>query len=569
MSYLCTHYHLKHAHTYMIGKKLVLSVLILLVGIPYAMAQFENVSDNDRLGGEGTKLFSANADYYNKFNAFRDRCSKIAMDADGNILMDEKGRPRHTGQFDTDPSTWPCDSMYECWRRLYNGAPFFTKGIYVQGAAMLDSMALYAPKSDAERLLYFQDLMQIYEDRIRRNDSLNSIEKEERYKSTRPAVMVKAATVYQHTAPRVKGSGYTAEKAYQRYVSAFKAIRESKNAANEEMHPSYLENYFMACRDLYLTDKPKYTEQFLTDYTTCIETCDKMMADYAGSEELKANWQGYANARNNIGVYYLWSGAGSAENLENFYGPRLDSIKDNYVALKNAVHLMMTNDTLLASPVFYKACNFSYKLQPDYENCIGKAQQEKNEFENREGALEYFHKAEEISSTPHEHFVTSAYIASALMSEPRPSAATLPGEWEALPVSERNEMVRSWMSRQNVAARKMEEAIDYGIQDGVNGQNLAPLYMSVAQSYRKAEDASTINLASQALDQILAIYPAYSQERINQERTNIANVKNTLAANAAKEAEYKKNKAAYEAWQRQQAAIAAKRKAEEDFWGKH
>ena len=550
-------------------QKLILSILLCLASALPALAQFENVSNDDRLGGKGTKQYSANADYYSKFNAFRDRCSEILKDADGNPILDEKGNPRHSGKFDTDPSTWPCDSMYECWRRLYNGAPFYTKNIYVQGATMLDTMSLYAPKSDAERLMYFQDLMQVYEDRIRRCDSLNSIEKEERYKSSRPAVMVKAATVYQHTAPKVKGSGYTALKAYQRYVDAFKAIRESKNAANDEMHPSYLENYFMACRDLYLTDRPTYTEQFLTDYTTCIETCDKMMADYAGNDSLKANWQGYANARNNIGVYYGRSGAGSAKNLESFYTSRLDSIKDNYTALKNAVHLMMTNDTLLSSPVFYKACNFSYKLQPDYENCIGKAQQEKNEFENREGALEYFRKAEELSTTPHEHFVTSAYIAAALTSEPRPSASTMPGEWEALPVSERNELVRSWMSRQNVAARKMEEAIDWGAQDGVNGQNLAPLYMSVATSYRKAEDASTINLASQALDQILTIYPAYPKNRIDDERKNIANVKNTLAANAAKEAEYRKNKAQYEAWQRQQAAIAAKRKAEEDFWGKH
>ena len=230
---------------------------------------------------------------------------------------------------------------------------------------------------------------------------------------------------------------------------------------------------------------------------------------------------------------------------------------------------MMTNDTLLSSSVFYKACNFSYKLKPDYENCIGMAQQEKNLFENREGALKYFNKADSLSNTPHEHFVTSAYIAAALTSEPRPSSATMPGEWEVLPVAERNELIRSWQSRQNVAARKMEEAIDYGIQDGVNGQNLAPLYMSVAQSYRKAEDATTINLASQALDQILTLYPAYPQSRIEDERTNISNVKTRLAANAAKEAEYRKNKALYEKWQRQQAEIEARKKAEEDFWGKH
>lgn len=268
-----------------------------------------------------------------------------------------------------------------------------------------------------------------------------------------------------------------------------------------------------------------------------------------------------------LGVYFNSSGAATVENIEKFYSSRLDSIKDDYPALKNAVHLMMSsNDTLLSSNVFYKACRYSYKLHPDFENCIGMALIEKNQMENRDGAMEYFHEAEGLASTPNEKFITGAQIAMGLMSELRPSANTMQGEWEALSVAERNDLIREWQSRQNVAARKLDEAIGYGLEAGINGQNLVPYYLYMAQAYRRSEDAGTINLASQALDQILSLYPAFPQNKIDDERKNIENVKVNLAKRAAREELYKISKAAYEKWQKQQAEIARKRKAEEEFW---
>ena len=393
----------------MLRKKLVLSVLILLVGIPYAMAQFENVSDDDRLGGKGTKLWEKNAACYTRFNNFRDRFKVVLKDNEGNVVLDENGNEQRTRDFRLAPDEWPCDSIYECWRRLYNGAPFYTVNTYIEGATILDSMAIYSNKSDAERLMYFQDLMQIYEDRIRRNDSLNSTIKNEKAKSKRSAVMAKAADVYYHTAPLVKGSGYTPEKAYNNYVKAFEAVRNESDAGSDDIQPRYLENYFMACRDLYLTDKPKYTEQFLTDYTTCLESCNKMMVAYKDKDETK--WKNYAGAYNNMGVYFRKSGAGSVSNLENFYNPRIDSLKDDYEGLKSAINLMITsNDTLVSSNLFYKACRLAYKLKPDYLNCIGMAQAAKNQLEDNEEALKYFREAEKLSTTPKEHYLSSMFV---------------------------------------------------------------------------------------------------------------------------------------------------------------
>lgn len=537
----------------------IVFVLIFLLHGTVAYSQLEGTSFEDRLGGKGTKLYKINSGLNNRFVEFYKRFEEIVNNS-------SVGEERSAGSFELNFDKWPCDSVYECWRRFYDAAPYSYKNVYVYGATMLDSMSLHAKVSEAERLLYFQDLMQIYEDRIRRLDTLNSIyssDAEARYRSTKLGVMLNAAVVYWHTAPRVKGSGYTEEKAYQNFVNAFK---QSSGIADEEVRPVFLEYYFAACRDLYESDKEKYMEQFLTDYTACLDACDKMMSAYADGKD-SVQWMYYAGARTNIEIYFKRSGVATVENMEKFYSSRLDSIKDDYPALKNAVHLMMTsNDSLLSSNVFYKACRYSYKLHPDFENCIGMALIEKDQMENRDGAMDYFHEAEELASTPYEKFIASARIAMGLMSELRPSPNTMQGEWEALSVAERNDLIREWQSRQNVAARKLDEAIGYGLEAGINGQNLVPLYLSMAQAYRRSEDAGTINLASQALDQILSLYPAFPQNRIDDERKNIENVKANLAKRAAVEEQYKKNKAAYEKWQKQQAEIARKRKEEEDFW---
>ena len=322
----------------------------------------------------------------------------------------------------------------------------------------------------------------------------------------------------------------------------------------------------MSCRDLYGTDKEKYLEQFLTDYSTCLESCDKMMAAYQGIDE--ARWKNYAAARQNIQYeFIIKSGAGTVANLERFYSNRLDSIKDNYDALKSAINLMInSNDSLIMSNVFYRACRLSYKIKPDYINCIGMAQAAKNQLEDKDEALKYFKEAERLSVTDKEHYLSSMFVGQSLASEEAPSSKTMPGEYDRLSVAEKRELRDLYRMRQKVAAEKLQEAIDYGKRAGVNGQNLAPVYYMMARAYRHAMKPETIEKASEALDQLLAVYPAYPIERIDAERANIESNRSDVAREIAYYAEYERklasNKAQQEAYKRQQDII----RAEEDFW---
>ncbi|MBQ8968743.1 MAG: hypothetical protein IJ064_03290 [Bacteroidaceae bacterium] len=523
----------------------IIPALLLLFCTTGVQAQFENATDEELLGGK--EKYSENLKYYNSFNKFRDRFSTDRI-----------------GKFDKEPAdTWPCDSMYECWRRIYTAAPFVHENIYIQGATMLDSMALHATqKSEAERLLYFQDLMQVYDDRIRRLDSLNSMVKEEKYKRSRPAVMVKAASVFRDTAPKVKGSGYTPLIAYEKFTKAFAAIREAANAGNDEMSAGYLVEYILACRDLFETDKERYFEQFLTDYTACLESSSKMMAAYANGVD-PDNWKRYAGAYNDIQYYFIQAGANNVESLEAYYKPRLDSIKGDYNALANALKLMLGCQDMLKSFVFYKACHLAYNLQPDYLNCIGLALEAKEEFQDKDEALKYFKEADEYASAPKERYLTSSLIGTAMMDEQEPQKTL---EYASYTPQQKNEAIYAWRGRQKIAANKLQEAIDYAKQAGMPAQDWASLYLSMALAYSRTREESAMTLAYDALEEAPIAYPAINMQNVNNSRINVDKnndaMKKEVEARNKNLANAKNRQAQMDAYN----AYKAKQKAEEDFW---
>jgi len=461
--------------------------------------------------------------------------------------------------------------VYRPWKELMHLAPYATYNLTsnARGVVLLQKLMEYE-KDPIQRYVFFRDLMMVDNFRIRNREKLNAIPLDGGATriplSEGTALMWKAVHYRDEGMKYVPDHAYHRDSAYQYFVNTFNKIRNEKVTQENEIGAGVLEGYFKACLDLYESDKEKYMEQFLNDYNMCLENCDQMMAVYKDVDTLQ--WSYYAAVRNNTQVWFNQSGAGNAENLEAYYSPRIDSIKDNYPALRNAIQLMMSNDTLLSQNVFYKACRYAYKLQPDFRNCIGMAQMAKNQLEDSEEALKYFNEADALATTPGEHFITCAQIGLALMGEPAPGPRTYQAEWETMSNADKNALILAWRSRQNVAARKINEAITYGVEAGVNGQNLAPYYLYMAQAYRKAEDEQTIDLASQSLDQVQLAYSLFPQNKINDERENIARVKANIERISAQRAEQLKDKRRAEALQRQWAEQQRKRAEEEKFWSR-
>ena len=142
----------------------------------------------------------------------------------------------------------------------------------------------------------------------------------------------------------------------------------------------------------------------------------------------------------------------------------------------------------------------------------------------------------------------------------------MPGEWETLSRDDQWSLLYAYRGRQKIAAQKLEEAIDYGMQAGINGQSLAPIFLQVSRCYRRAMSEECLSLATSALNQVLEVYPAYPQELINDERGNLEKfrgyVANETEQRIKRQQQLAKSKAQLDAYN----ARLAKQKAEEDFW---
>ncbi len=527
-----------------IGLKNVLAVALLLV-CSTSMAQYEKTENYRQRLGHGRDSVAAEKFYVDYVKGFRKA-------------------------WDTEKvEDW--QACYRPLKELLVLAPYATYNLTnTGGGARVITELIKTEQDTVQRYVYFKDLMAIDNFRINHREALNSIPKdggEARIPLTQGSVLLWKAHHY-HTVgmPSIPERVYRRDSAYQYFVKAFDQIKKENVGTENEIEPNYLAEYFETCRDLYLSDKEKYTEQFMTDYTQCLESCDKMMTVYGNGVD-SVRWGYYAGVRNNIQVYFGQTGVGSAENLKNYYSQRIDSVKDNYPVLKNAIHLMLTNDSMLTEPIFYKACRYSYKLQPDFENCIGMAQEAKTQFEDNETALKYFNEADQMATNPKEHYLANAQVGFALAGEPRPSEETML-DWANMSTADRNDQIRAWQARQVVAAEKLNDALAYAKEAAMDGQYMAPVYYAMAQSYRRAESESSLNLAEQCLAMAVRAYPAFGEgnNKIELEQENINRAKSTIEGQKVREREYARNKAQYDAYMRRQAEIAAKQKAEQDFW---
>lgn len=93
---------------------------------------------------------------------------------------------------------------------LKKNAPFAINGIYTQGPLMYYFLISDPNETDkAKKLQYFNEMMELFDLRLKNLDALNSFSK---IKNTKGDVLSVKAEYYNWTAPQVEGSGYTLNK---------------------------------------------------------------------------------------------------------------------------------------------------------------------------------------------------------------------------------------------------------------------------------------------------------------------------------------------------------------------
>ena len=455
-------------------KKMFITMALAAVTAP-VMAQYEGTSLDDRLGH-----------------------GQDSLEARQNLSL-----------FQTAINSNAFTEAYDAWKIVYEKAPYAQVGLYTNGAYML-FMLVQNEQDAAKKQAYFQELMKVYDDRVERLAGLNSFTAEHR-RATEGDVIARKAYDYAFLGPQADPA-FTLDKSYALFSDGIKKINEY---GGREVEGFVLDAFFRTSYAMYQKDNNGFREQFLQDYLESKDVCDKMLQlakEESDTAKARKIVDKYDAPLNTIEALFAESRAADREQIIAIFEPKIEANKDNLAYLKSALTLMAANDCDDA-PVYYKAAEYAFKIEPTFESAIALAQKYYKEGQNAE-SVKYYNEAIELCKSDTQKGNIALRIAAAMRKggDIKSAYAYLDKAAEFNPDLEG----KCFMQRANIATK----AKDY----------------AAAKRYCDQAAAADITLAGQA-------------QRLKQ---NIITVE-------AHNAEYLRQKAEYD---RQQAEI----KAEEDFW---
>ena len=398
---------------------------------------------------------------------------------------------------------------YEVWKPIIEKAPFCQLGIYTNGAFMLANLA-YSEQDQAKKTEYFNELMNLYDLRIQNLDGLNSFAKPNK-QVTKGDVLARKAYDYANYGPKCDPT-FTLKKSYDMLAEGIRLIKEQ---GGREVEGFVLDGFFRTSDAMYKSDNNGFREQYLQDYIDSKEVCEKMLqlakeeTDTARARQIVEK---YDAPLNNIEALFTQSKAADRDQIVAIFTPKVEANKDNLAYLKSALTLMAANDCD-DTPIYYRAAEYAYNIEPSYESAIGTAQKYNSEGKVQE-SLQYYNKALELCSNDQLKGNIALRVAAALRKSGDFKTA---GEYLDKAVAYNDDLLgKCYLQRANMATKEKK----YG----------------EAKAFCDQAAAADITLAGQA-------------ERL----------KSSIQQVEAHNAEYNRQKAAYEKQE-------AERKAEEEFW---
>ena len=404
--------------------------------------------------------------------------------------------------------------MYDNWKWLIDNAPIASVTIYARGAQMLNNLITKEEGVTAEqKKVYLADLLNLFDTRLKYLKYLNaSVPEGKRGRATEGDVLI-AKACYYHICGYGVDPEYTYNKIYDMYAKGIKAINEE---GGREVMGTYIQYFFSVSHELYKASNDYYREQFLNDYLSSTEVCEKMLQmakEETDPDKAKKIVDEYDRPLAVIEQVFAESGAANPEQLIAMFTPKVEANKSNLDYLRKAMTLLSSNDCD-TTDVYYKAAEYAYAIEPTYESAIGMAQYSKKQGKMQD-MLTYYEKAIELCKTDVTRGRICLIIASSLMNSKQYTGALV----------------------------YLDKAIGYNsdlagratLQKAAVSTALGQYDQAIAYCDEAAQADITLSGASARLSQ-----------RIKEAQANVA-----AAARA---------KAAYDAY-------VAKQKAEEDFWG--
>ncbi len=285
------------------------------------------------------------------------------------------------------------------WKWLMQNAPYSISGLYKGHAPFMLYQLIVTEQDEAQKLAYFNDLMDLFDKRAIRLDTLNSMEKRDNLKSTLGDVLAIKADYYNWTAPTTKGSNYTLNQSYKNYSEAIRMINEK---GGREVEGSVLQNFFLTSDAMYKSAPNALREQYLQDYLDSKDACETMLqlakeAQVAGdSVKAQTLLKKYEGPLALIEQTFANSGAADREQIIAIYTKKFGAYKDDIAKLNSSLNLMAQNGCDNDS-IYFVYAKAAYDLNPTFTSSIGLAQKAQKDGKASE-ALAYYDKALELAS---------------------------------------------------------------------------------------------------------------------------------------------------------------------------
>lgn len=162
-------------------------------------------------------------------------------------------------------------SAYGPWKEVLEKAPCAEVSTYAYGAAIVANV-LVKEADMAKKKTYFNELMNLYDTRLKNLDALNSFTKPNK-RATKGDILARKAFDYAYYGAGV-ADNYSLDNAYKQFREAIDLI----NADGAKEVPGFvLDKFFEISYQKYVADNAGFREQFLQDYLESREACEKML----------------------------------------------------------------------------------------------------------------------------------------------------------------------------------------------------------------------------------------------------------------------------------------------------
>lgn len=237
---------------------------------------------------------------------------------------------------------------YTPWKSVFNEAPWAQSATYTNGAKIM-RWFIANEQDAAKRKAYFDELMKIYDQRLRYLDNLNAIVRTPVTKGS--VIGLKAHDYYTMGCPDLK-------VAYNLYKES---IEEEKARSDY-----YVLTEFIDISAKLVKEDENYKEQFIQDYLTASN-----LADEAYKAETNASKKNLMKqTKENIDAYFINSGVATCDNLQTIYAPKVEANKTNIDYLKQVISVMQMLGCT-EQDAYFAASEAAHAIEPTAATALG------------------------------------------------------------------------------------------------------------------------------------------------------------------------------------------------------